>query len=281
LLFRDFRIEDASNFEKFIRATSRNWVEYREPATPRSQVSGNIYTSTEYPADQHIFLHNENSHCEGWPLKIFFYCLIAPGEAGETPIADCRRIYQRLDPAIRENFSRRKIKYVRNLGDGLGFSWQTVFKTSNRSEVEEYCRKADIGWEWKDENRLRVHYVRPAVIRHPDTGEMSWFNHGTFFHASTLDPKVRELLAKDFGADNLPYNTYYGDGAEIELSTMDALREVYYAETIAFPWQKRDLLMLDNIAAAHGRRPFQGHRKILVGMADEYRWDQASSINSQ
>jgi hypothetical protein len=66
-----------------------------------------------------------------------------------------------------------------------------------------------------------------------------------------------------------PYaNTYYGDGSPIEPKVLDQLRAAYNAETVSFPWQKGDLLMLDNMLVAHGRSPFVGPRQILVGMAE-------------
>jgi hypothetical protein len=37
---------------------------------------------------------------------------------------------------------------------------------------------------------------------------------------------------------------------------------------VSFPWQRGDILMLDNILAAHGRAPYEGPRKILVGMTE-------------
>jgi alpha-ketoglutarate-dependent taurine dioxygenase len=269
LLFRGFEIADAGGFERFIRATSGEWTQYREPATPRSQVSENIYTSTEYPAEHAIFLHNENSHCASWPLKIYFLCLAPAASGGETPIADCRKVLSRISPRVRERFIEKKVMYVRNFGDGLGFPWQDVFNTTRQAEVAEYCRRADMDFEWKQDGaRLRIRYVRPAVARRPQSGEMVWFNHATFFHISTLEPATRAALLSVLPEEDLPYNTYYGDGSPIEASVMDELRSAYLQETISFPWRRGDVLFLDNMLMAHGRAPYTGPRKVLVGMAD-------------
>ena len=75
-------------------------------------------------------------------------------------------------------------------------------------------------------------------------------------------------MLAEFTEDDLPTNTYYGDGTPIEPSVLDELREIYRQETVAFPWEKGDVLMLDNMLAAHGRAPFVGTRKVLVGMTD-------------
>lgn len=271
VLLRGFGLRTVEEFEQAIRATADAWAEYREPATPRSQVSGNIYTSTDYPPAQRIFLHNENSHTESWPMKLYFFCVTAAQQGGETPIADCRAIYQSIDPEVREGFARKQIMYMRNFGDGLGYPWQQVFKTNDRAEVEAYCRANGIVPEWKA-NGLRVRYVRPAIARHPRTGALVWFNHGTFFHISTQEPAIRELLLATMPEEDLPYNTYYGDGSPIEPAVLDHLRAIYERETVAFPWQIGDLLMLDNMLVAHGRSSFVGPRKILVGMAEPCHW---------
>jgi len=39
--------------------------------------------------------------------------------------------------------------YVRNYGEGLDLQWENVFQTSNKSEVETYCRNAGIEFEWR------------------------------------------------------------------------------------------------------------------------------------
>ncbi|MDQ3918842.1 MAG: TauD/TfdA family dioxygenase [Acidobacteriota bacterium] len=268
LLFRDFGVRSAAEFEQFIRITAGEPLEYRERSSPRSQVgAGNVYTSTDYPADQPIYLHNENSYQGKWPLRLFFYCETAARERGETPIADVRRVMARLDPSVVERFAEKQVMYVRNFGSGLGLPWQTVFQTEDRAVVEGHCRANGITFEWLPGDRLRTRAVRPALARHPRTGELTWFNHATFFHVTTREPKIRQALLAVFKEEDLPTNTYYGDGSPIEPEVLDGLRAAYEAELVALPWREGDVLLLDNMLAAHGRSPYSGPRKILVGMA--------------
>ena len=271
ILFRGFAIDGPALLEGFIHGVSGEALEYRERSSPRSSVAGKIYTSTDYPPSYPIFLHNENSYQNVWPLKIFFCCEQAAATGGETPIADCRQVLAHLDPAVRERFSARGWMVVRNFGDGFGLDWRTVFQTSDRAAVEAHCRGNGIEVEWKPGERLRTRAVRPAVTRHPSTGETLWFNHATFFHVSTLAPEIREELLAEFAEDELPANTYYGDGSPIEAEVLDHLRALYERFTVRFPWQKGDVLLLDNMMVAHGRSPYEGARKILVGMAEPTR----------
>lgn len=271
LLFRNFKINTAAQFNQFTLATSNGeLLSYRDRSSPRHEVGDKIYTSTDYPAQQSIFLHNEGSYWLTWPLKIYFCCLTVAQQGGETPIADCQNIFERIDPKIRELFIQKQVLYVRNYNDGFGLPWQTVFQTTDKTVVEKYCRSNAIDFEWKDGNRLRTRQVRGAVARHPITGEMVWFNHAAFFHVTTLEPTIREALLAEFKEEDLPHNTYYGDGSPIEQSVLDEIRDAYRQETVIFPWQSGDILLLNNMLVAHGRTPFFGSRKVVVGMAEPF-----------
>lgn len=272
ILFRGFRVGNVSEFEWFIKSVSTEMLEYHERSSPRTQVSGKIYTSTEYSPTQSIFPHNENSYQLNWPTKIFFFCLMPASKGGETPIVDTRKVYQRLSPGLREQFIKKQVKYVRNYGVEFGLPWSTVFQTTDKTLVEDYCREHEMSCEWRAGDQLRTETIRPAVARHPHTGEWSWFNHATFFHYSTLEPLIREALLTELGEENLPSNTYYGDGTPIEPEVLEELRAAYRAETISFPWQTGDVLMVDNLLVAHSRTPYTGARKVVIGMADPLSW---------
>jgi alpha-ketoglutarate-dependent taurine dioxygenase len=270
VLFRGFPIATPDAFHAFVEAVVGELMEYRERSSPRHEEGNRVYTSTDHPADQRIFLHNEHSYAQRFPLKLFFCCLVPSETGGQTPIADTRRIFDRVDPAIRDRFAEKGWMYVRNFGDGFGLSWQTVFQTSDPAEVEAYCARNGIQCEWKPGNRLRTRQVRPAAAVHPRTGERTWFNHATFFHVTTLPAEMRQGLLADFAEEDLPNNTYYGDGSRIEDETMDALRAAYQAETVLFDWERGDVLLVDNMLASHAREPFTGARKVLVAMADPF-----------
>jgi len=269
LLFRGFGLKSAERFEQAVALTSAgDKLAYRDRSTPRAEVAAKVYTSTEYPADQRIFLHNEGTYWLRWPMKIYFCCLIAAESGGETPIADCRRVYDRIDPAIRDRFAKKGWTLMRNYGDGFGLGWREVFQTDDKAEVEAYCRENRIELEWKPGDRLRTRQTRPAVYAHPKTGEPLWFNHAAFFHVTSLDDAMRRALTAEFQEEDLPYQTFYGDGASIEPDAVEALRDAYLREMIQFPWQAGDFMLLDNMTVAHGRSAYAGSRKVVVAMTE-------------
>jgi alpha-ketoglutarate-dependent taurine dioxygenase len=271
LLLRGFALASVSAFERLVATVTPGLLPYEFGSTPRSQIDGRVYSSTEYPAHQWIPQHNEQSYTREWPLKVWFHCVTAASEGGATPISDSRSVYRRLSPALRARFEREGVMYVRNYGNGLDLSWQEVFRTESKQELEAFCRRAQISCEWKDGGELRTRQVCQASARHPRTEERVWFNQAHLFHVSNLEPSIQEGLLSFLREDELPRNAFYGDGSGIEADALAEIRAAYDAETISFGWQSGDVLLVDNMLVAHGRAPFTGARKVVVAMAELYR----------
>ncbi len=267
ILFRGFSVDSVAQFERFAAAVCPNlFGEYGD--LPREELGGKVYGSTPYPADETILFHNESSHMHRWPMLIWFYCVKAAAQGGESPIIDCRRIYEQMDPGIRKQFEDKGLRYVRNFTDGLDVSWQSFFHSSDRATVEEYCREAGIEFEWKNGDGLRTRQLCPAALHHPQTGEMVFFNQIQLHHISCLAPEVRESLLSIVPEEDLPRNVYYGDGSRIDDSVMEYLADLYQKLSVSFPWQKQDILMVNNMLVAHSRNPFVGERKIVVALGN-------------
>jgi alpha-ketoglutarate-dependent taurine dioxygenase len=272
LVFRGLRVEDPARLDRFSHAISPETPQFAEESSPRSQVAGAVYTSTDYPKDYPIQFHNEYSYAAEWPMKIYFGCAVPAAERGATPVADSRRVLARLRPETRERFAKRKVLYVRNFIEQLGVSWQTAFRTDDKSAVERYCEAAGIEWSWATD-RFTTRQVRDAIVRHPRSGEAVWFNHGWFFNVASLEPEKLRAYFQRQPEDTLSTQTYYGDGERFEPEVLEELRAAYAAEARRFDWQRGDVLLIDNMLTSHGREPYAGPRKILCVMADPCRRD--------
>ncbi|AZE60743.1 MULTISPECIES: non-ribosomal peptide synthetase [Pseudomonas fluorescens group] len=267
ILFRGFALRDIHDFEAFAEAVQPGlYGQYGD--LPKKEGGKNTYRSTPYPEKKMILFHNESSHQDRWPRKQLFFCEQPSPVGGATPVVDCRQMYLKLPVAIRERFEDKGLLYVRTFADKLDVSWQHFFKTDVRADVEARCRAAGIEWTWLDNDELQIRTPCPAIIRHPVTGEKTFFNQVQLHHIFCLDPDVREDLLALFGEQRMPRHVYYGDGSPIEDEVMALVGELYEACAVRFDWQKGDVILLDNMLAAHARDPFEGPRKIVVAMGE-------------
>lgn len=268
LLFRGFNIPDARTFRDCAAGFSGHLLDYPERAAQRETIVDQVFTSTAMASDQSIPLHHEMSYSHQWPSRLYFYCDTPAQTGGETPIAWDRDVYPALPKDITDAFEARRVLYVRNFDDDLDLPWSEVFQTEDRSEVEAYCRASGTAFEWLGGNRLRTRQVRQAIAHHPVTGEKVWFNHAALFHSSNMPADLREALTRQRGEDGLPRNAYFGDGAPIPDHVVETIRATYRANSVAFAWQREDMLAVDNFLCTHGRNPFSGRRCTLVAMSD-------------
>jgi TfdA family taurine catabolism dioxygenase TauD len=270
-LFRGFQMDSTKLFGETVDAMMGGRISYLNRSSPRTTVDDRIYTSTDYPNHLPIFPHNEHGYSPVFPLYIFFCCFQPAETGGATPVGSTRLVGAGVPSRIRDRFREKGIMYLRNYHEGFGLPWQKAFQTTDRSQVERFCREHGVMCEWRDGDALRTRRIGPAEITHPYTGELIWFNHGTFYHVTTLPAAICDELSSGFDEDDLPNHTYYGDGSPIEADVLDELRSAYLNSVRRFEWRKGDMLALDNVLAVHARDPFTGPRRVLVSMAEEIR----------
>lgn len=282
LLFRNFPIENEDDFSAFIKTLGiGKFIDYIGGDSPRNKIRDGIYTSTEAPPSIKIPLHNELSFVKNYPKHIMFYCHVAPKEKGETIIADARKVYNAVDDAVKKQFVDKGLKYsscyfykskvmdLLNSFQRSHKSWLDVFETHDKMEVERMCRENDFGFQWNQNDWINLTQIRPATMAHPITKEMVWFNQA---HLYDFSPKLlglwRYVGAKLFYIRKHMrlHEISFADGSPIPRSDLYHIMDVLDANTIYFPWQKGDVLVLDNVLAMHGRATFTGKRRILTAM---------------
>lgn len=268
IVFRGFGII-SEQLENVMDILLRNPLAYVHGNSPRTKVGKNVYTSTEYPAEFTISMHNELSYAARWPARLLFFCEKPPAGGGATPLTDGARWLGSLDPEVRDSFSDG-VRYVQNLPDGrgLGRSWQDTFETSDRDEVEAYLSTVGAEWEWNLDG-LRVSQVRPATTLHPATGVEVWFNQSDQWHAAALDDETSMALAEILPEEEMPQSVRFANGDPIPAEYVLQVKERGIQLAVDVDWHTAgDLLLIDNVLVAHGRRPFTGSRRVLVAMSD-------------
>lgn len=266
VLFREFGVASAEEFQDIASIFCHEFGNYIGGNSPRTRVTSHVFTSTEYPQDEQISMHNEASYLKRMPSYILFFCLKPATQGGQTPLADCRRVLNRIDPDVRSRFARSGVRYVNNLhgGIGLGRSWMEAYGARDRREVEACL--GENTFEWKPDNSLRISMHAPATLLHPTTQEEAWVNQAEQWHSSNLESSLREELLSILTEDELPHNAFLGDGSPLSESDLENVREAMAAEEHIFEWKTGDVLLCDNLLVMHGRRPYSGDRRVLAAM---------------
>jgi alpha-ketoglutarate-dependent taurine dioxygenase len=265
MVFRNFAIHDAATFDTVLDLFVRPSHEFSEETSPRSSVSAQLFTSTDYPAEYPIQFHHEFSYRQNYPDRLAFCCLRAPRAGGATPMADSRKVLGRLSPDVVAKFEQLGIAYVRNYFTGMGLSWTDAFGTSDKSVVSAYCEQHDIVYAWRGDE-LHTRQVAPAVRVHPVTGERAWFNSVLNLNVAGVEPKDARDALMSLPDDFIPINTTYGSGEPVEPEILEHIRESYADVGVRFDWREADIMLIDNVLTAHAREPFEGDRRVLVGM---------------
>lgn len=268
--FRNVPIASQEEFQSLVNSLSEEFLAYIDGNSPRTKLSDNVYTSTEYDSSKKITMHNELSYSQYWPGKLFFTCLKVAETEGETLLADSREILRRMDKVIVDQVEEKGILYIRNLHAGLGMgpSWQDTFETSDHKVVEGHCRKLGIHYEWGSEQKLHLEHKRDGIIKTRRTSEKSWFNQIDQFHPVHLGAEYYGMI-KELFQNPMEYPMYamFGDKTPMPESMVLEITSVIDSVTVAPAWDTQELLLVDNEMVSHGRNPFTGERKVLVSMS--------------
>ncbi|MFF5250949.1 TauD/TfdA family dioxygenase [Streptomyces leeuwenhoekii] len=269
VVFRDFATgADPASYDTAADLLLPSRLSYVHGNSPRTKVGRNVYTSTEYPAEFEISMHNEMSYSHTWPRRILFCCARPATTGGATPVVDGALWLASLDPEVRAAFAPG-LRYTQNLHDGMGFgkSWQATFETEERDDVEAFLDGTGAQWRWLADGSLRIGRTAPATVEHPVTGTEVWFNQADQWHPAGVGEEAA-LLAEMLPEDELPQSVRFADGSPIPAEYITHVRETGLRLAVDVDWRPGDLLLVDNVAAAHGRRPYTGSRRVLVAMSD-------------
>jgi alpha-ketoglutarate-dependent taurine dioxygenase len=295
VLLRGYAIENADHVERVVTALDDDLQTRYLGTSPRQAVAPHVFSASELPGYYPIPQHCEMSFLEDPPRRLYFCCLEAPTRGGETPMVDFRRVYSELDPTVRERFESGGIRIIRNYSGPETPNrfdlwklkrWDEIFGTTDHDAVERDCRAQGSEFEWLPGGRLRIFDNQPASAVHPESGIRAWFNHVQVFHMNAAPAEFRRIyqmrgglkmwalwrmtagvvgLRRRFGkAEALPMHCTTHDGREIPDADLEHLFDVIWKNLVIIPWQRGDLVAIDNRAVSHGRLPYTGPRKVVV-----------------
>ncbi|KAL0010291.1 hypothetical protein SO802_005399 [Lithocarpus litseifolius] len=264
VLLRGFPVNTASDFNNVVEAFGFEELPYVGGAAPRTNVVGRVFTANESPPDQKIPFHHEMAQVPTFPSKLFFFCEVEPGSGGETPIVLSHLVYEKMKerhPEFLERLEEHGLLYTRVIGEDddlsspIGRGWKSTFLTKDKSVAEERATNLGTKLEWLEDSVKTIMGPLPAIKFDKTRQRKIWFNSMVFAYIGWEDARNDPVKAVTFG-DGKPLP------ADIVYDCLNILEE----ESVAFPWQKGDVLLLDNWAALHARRSFDPPRRILASL---------------
>ncbi len=293
LIVRGFeQVVGPADFNLILKALGSTLMDYIGGTSPRSAVLGKIMSATNLPPEFSLPLHQEMSYTHTFPSRVYFFCERPPQHGGATTLGDMRAFTRGVDPNVRQRFEERGgVQLRRTLPSpsnchkkpGVVKPWTEVFETEDTSTVDRVA--AERGWRtsWLDDESVQLwQEVCPALISHPVTGETFWFNQAHYFcPAASMawarnDHREEDLALLERTVHEAPEmldRMFHADGSEVNADDVLYLLEAYERLAVDHQWQRGDLIFLDNIVTAHGRRPFRGHRSILAALEHPYSMD--------
>lgn len=261
LLFRGFPVRTAADFRLFVEPFG--WEEQQYMGFPyRTKVEDRIYTTNEAPLHDQIEFHHEMSLMKVRPSKLFFFCETAPPDGGETAIVLSERIVQSMEGRIPEFVTRLKevglvFKITTPASNSrtsfIAKNWQTALQTNDQSEAKKRAIEmmGCSSFECYEDGSAEFVFGPMEAIRSFDGygGRPVWFNN-----------------IVGYGGGNRNQSLSMGDGCGIPGEALDAFKTVVNEECVNLKWEAGDVLLLDNMAVQHARRPSKPPRRILIAM---------------
>lgn len=251
----------------------------------RTVLAPNIKTANEGPPELPIWPHNEYGWSTVHPSWLTFSCLEVPKEGGATPLISSLGLARALEeraPAFVAKLKEKGVQYVYRYGREevvstvgatvLAAYGQEVREGDSeevfRKKVEEEVRRHSNRFVWHEDGSLSVTHVVPIIRKHLETGLTTWFGNLTSaygrsrHHGATQPP----FLGDDGGYHPLPT---YGDGEAIDTADLELALDLAEATQVDLHWQKGDVVLLDNTAVMHSRKPWAGKRTVLAALWDD------------
>ncbi|CAL1387011.1 unnamed protein product [Linum trigynum] len=259
----DFTSAIESQKPPWRRLGSRNTLTSAAPPPGRKS---SVSTANESPPDQKIPFHHELAHVPEFPTKLFFFCEVEPASGGETPMVLSHVVYERMKEKYPEFVGRledegllanRVLTEEDDPSSAIGRGWKSTFSTHDKHVASERASKLGMKLEWIGDGSMvrTVIGPNPAIKHDRSRNRKVWFNGMVAGYTAFGDKRNDPTKSVAFGnGDPLPSDVVYG-----------CLR-IMEEESVAIPWQKGDVLLIDNWAVLHARKLFTPPRRILAAL---------------
>ena len=117
ILFSDFPVKNAENFDHFVTAFNFETFTYEKSLSNAVRINktDKVFTANEAPKEIEIFLHHEMAQTPIYPHRIFFFCKSTSEKGGETPLCRSDHLYDaiyRENESLLKNFEKYGVIYL-------------------------------------------------------------------------------------------------------------------------------------------------------------------------
>ena len=271
LLFRGLPLSTATDFDRFVTAFNLPNFTYKDSLSNavRTNLTDRVFTANEAPPDIEIFLHHEMAQTPIYPSRLFFFCETAPTAGGATPVCRSDQLYELMCeqlPTFAADCEAKGLRYTNvmpaedDAQSGQGRSWRSTFRAADKAEAERRMASLGYTWEWREVDNHTADTLAATTPTLPAVRELA-NGRKAFFN---------QLIAafkgwKDMRNDPSKAITF-GDGSALNPTDVLAAADLAEQITVDLQWQQGDVSLVDNYVAMHGRRPFEGHRRVLASL---------------
>lgn len=268
ILFRGFPLSEPEDFDRFIATFDIENFPYEVSLSNavRTNFTERVFSANEAPSTVTIYLHHEMAQTPIFPSKLFFCCWQAAEEGGATPLCRSDILFERMQarfPQFAYDCETKGLKYTNvmpaanDASSGMGRSWQSTFRVETQDEAQARMAEYGYTWEWMEDGSLRATTPVLPAVREVSPGRKVFFN---------------QLIAAFCGwkdSRNDPSKSItFGDGQPLDRDTVMEVAKMAEQLTFDLAWQDGDIALVDNFLVMHGRRTFQGPRKILASLLE-------------
>ncbi|KAF7562743.1 hypothetical protein G7046_g1398 [Stylonectria norvegica] len=284
ILFRGLPITTPDDYSKIAHAFGfRPHVEVGRPPL-RTVLAPNVKTANEGPPELPIWPHNEYGWSTINPAWLTFSSLKVPNSGGATPVTSSIYIGHKLSalaPEFLDDLRKKGVKYtyrytvneqVSNTGTSVrGAYGEHVTDADDdataRAKIETEVRRHSERFEWHEDGSLSVTHIVPALRIHKPTEAAVFFGNVTSaWGRSRHHGATRHPFKGDDGSYHPPPT--FGDGSAIKVEDLDLLLDLATEGAFDVEWEKGDIVLLDNYAVMHSRKPWKGERQVLAALWD-------------
>ena len=134
-------------------------------------------------------------------------------------------------------------------------SWRSTLSTDDKTTAEDKLRELGYEWQWLEQDSAGVTTPVPQAIRETSSSGKVFFNQLIAAFRGWSD--TRNAAEKSIR---------FGDNSQISAEAM--AEAIALGDELSFdiPWQTGDVALVDNFLVMHGRRPFEGQRRVLASL---------------